>query len=659
MKTNTSDHQSEKLTHTKYRADIDGLRAVAVLSVVFFHAFPAWFKGGFVGVDIFFVISGFLISTIIFENLVRNSFSFLEFYIRRIRRIFPALLVVLIACLIFGWFALFSDEYKQLGKHIAAAAAFVSNLVLWSENGYFDNAGETKPLLHLWSLGIEEQFYIFWPAILWFMWKKRFNLLTITIVIAALSFVHNIFEIQRDAIETFYNPLTRFWEMFAGALLAWFTLQQKANAVGHKSNHWFNSNVQAWLGAILIVVAIMFITKESQFPGWWALLPTLGTVLMISAGTQAWLNRTILSNKLLVWVGLISFPLYLWHWPLLSFARIVESEVPARNIRIAVVIFSILLAWLTYKFIETPIRFGSNAKAKTLSLLGLMIIVGGFGYYVYQQDGLKFRDPTGSEAYIAQTIEQQFSDKCSLEFKKISHCAEKIQSGKSIILLIGDSHVRHTYELIKDQVVNVGYDIIGFSNGGCPFLIDLNTENVNDCVDKNNEVLDFIKDNRSSIKAIIMVGEFTKYIEPGWLISIGGKSKVSLEDALRKTVEKLQDFPIVMFEQVPLITFEPKKCLRRPFRISSNSFACQTSYDTAMSLLQVSRSTIRKAVERFSNVALFNVDSSLCDGETCKVILNGRIIYYDKTHLNPIGVAYVRSQINFAAFISEIIVSNK
>jgi peptidoglycan/LPS O-acetylase OafA/YrhL len=180
------------LTHPKYRPDIDGLRAVAVLAVVLFHAFPGLIRGGFIGVDIFFVISGYLISTIIFENLDRGSFSFREFYVRRIKRIFPALIVVLLACFAFGWFALLADEFNQLGKHIAAGAGFVSNIVLWGEAGYFDNSAETKPLLHLWSLGIEEQFYIVWPLLLWFAWKRKFNLLTIAVLIAIISLALNI-----------------------------------------------------------------------------------------------------------------------------------------------------------------------------------------------------------------------------------------------------------------------------------------------------------------------------------------------------------------------------------------------------------------------------------------------------------------------------------
>ncbi|MEG0759408.1 MAG: acyltransferase, partial [Raoultibacter sp.] len=193
---------SNKLSHPKYRPDIDGLRAVAVLSVVVFHAFPDFIQGGFIGVDVFFVISGFLISTIIFENLEKDTFSFSEFYARRIKRIFPALLFVIVASYVFGWFTLFAEEYKQLGKHIAAGAGFISNFVLWNESGYFDISAEYKPLLHLWSLGIEEQFYIIWPFVLWLAWKKKFNLLTISITFLVLSFLLNIKGIERDSVAT-------------------------------------------------------------------------------------------------------------------------------------------------------------------------------------------------------------------------------------------------------------------------------------------------------------------------------------------------------------------------------------------------------------------------------------------------------------------------
>lgn len=241
-----SPHNSEHLIHPKYRPDIDGLRAVAVLSVVGFHAFPLFVKGGFIGVDIFFVISGYLISIIIVGSLERNSFSFIEFYSRRIKRIFPALLLVLIACFAFGWDALLADEYKQLGKHIAGGAGFISNFLFWGDSGYFDNAAETKPLLHLWSLGIEEQFYIIWPLLLWLAWKKRFNLLTITIAVVVISFALNIGEVKGDdAVAAFYSPQTRFWELLVGSVLAYMTM--------HRQNIFakFKHRLDPWFGQII------------------------------------------------------------------------------------------------------------------------------------------------------------------------------------------------------------------------------------------------------------------------------------------------------------------------------------------------------------------------------------------------------------------------
>jgi peptidoglycan/LPS O-acetylase OafA/YrhL len=394
--------QQTDLSHPKYRADIDGLRAIAVLAVVAFHAFPNWLRGGFIGVDVFFVISGFLISTIIFENLDRGTFSFKEFYARRIKRIFPALILVLIACFAFGWFVLLADEYKQLGKHIAAGTGFVSNFVLWGEAGYFDNSAETKPLLHLWSLGIEEQFYIVWPFVLWFAWKRKFNLLTITIIVAIASFVLNIKGVKQDMVATFYSPQTRFWELLSGSLLAWFAIYKNNSFHSYalKIDGWLAkviysepveaegktlSNVFSFIGLLLLAYGFWRINKELNFPDKWALVPVLGTALIITAGSKAWVNRKILSNKIAVWFGLISFPLYLWHWPLLSFARIVESEVPSRNIRIAAVVLSIALAWLAYKLVERPIRLGKGRKANVTILVVLMAIVGSVGYYSYSK----------------------------------------------------------------------------------------------------------------------------------------------------------------------------------------------------------------------------------------------------------------------------------
>jgi peptidoglycan/LPS O-acetylase OafA/YrhL len=398
-----------KSLHPKYRADIDGLRALAVLSVVGFHAFPSLIRSGFVGVDVFFVISGFLISIIIFENLERNSFSFLEFYARRIRRIFPALLLVLLACYGFGWISLLADEFKQLGKHTAGGAGFVSNLILRNESGYFDNSAATKPLLHLWSLGIEEQFYLIWPPLLWLAQQLRLNLMACLIALAAFSFGLNIGKVGNDSVAAFYNPQTRFWELMIGSLLAYKMLHQESRVfarIKEQSSSFLGlvtpnltlattdvriRNCLSALGVTLIAASALVITADRQFPGWWALMPTLGAGFVISGGQQAWLNRKILSCQALVWLGLISYPLYLWHWPLLSFERIIEGDVPSLELRIATVLISVGLAWLTYFFLERPIRFGGHRKVTTAALCAAMLVTGALGYSSFLQDGLPSR----------------------------------------------------------------------------------------------------------------------------------------------------------------------------------------------------------------------------------------------------------------------------
>ncbi|HKY08666.1 MAG TPA: acyltransferase, partial [Candidatus Binatia bacterium] len=222
---------SAPVTHDRlsvYRPDIDGLRALAVLAVIGYHTFPIWVTGGFTGVDVFFVISGFLISSIIFQSLDAGTFSLANFYARRIRRIFPALILVLASCLALGWHLLLTDEYIQLGKHTAGGAAFGPNFVLIKEAGYFDVTAESKPLLHLWSLGIEEQFYIVWPLLLLLLWRCMGKTLWVIAFLALGSFILNVYLVSDKPVQTFYFPLTRCWELLMGAVLAHLALYQKA-----------------------------------------------------------------------------------------------------------------------------------------------------------------------------------------------------------------------------------------------------------------------------------------------------------------------------------------------------------------------------------------------------------------------------------------------
>ncbi len=371
-------------TNTKYRPDIDGLRAIAVIAVLAFHAFPAWLPGGFIGVDVFFVISGYLISGIILNALQEDRFSFAEFYARRIRRIFPALAVVLAACYGFGWFVLFADDYQQLGRHIAAGVAFVSNIVLWGEAGYFDDAAETKPLQHLWSLGIEEQFYLAWPLLLFLAWRRRINPLWFTAALLAASFLLNVRNIRVDVVGTFYSPFTRFWELMVGGMLACLPhVGAPFSAPFGRAN-----DAATIAGAALIVAAAGLLDGARHFPGLWALLPTIGAFLVIGAGPDAWLNRTLLSRRALVWIGLISYPLYLWHWPLLSFARIVNGETPSPVARLGIVTLSVGLAWLTYELVEKPIRFGTRGRYAVPMLCASMAALLAIAGFTYLSGGL-------------------------------------------------------------------------------------------------------------------------------------------------------------------------------------------------------------------------------------------------------------------------------
>jgi peptidoglycan/LPS O-acetylase OafA/YrhL len=468
------------VAHPKYRPDIDGLRAVAVLSVMMYHAFPATLRGGFIGVDIFFVISGFLISTIIFKNLESGRFSFVDFYSRRIRRIFPALVIVLPTTFVLGWFFLYPDEYRQLGKHVAGGAGFVSNFVLWRESGYFDAAAETKPLLHLWSLGIEEQFYIFFPMLAWSLWKARLNVLSFVALIGILSFLLNLKFVYSDAAMTFYMPQTRVWELLIGSTLALLVMDVSGSLatveesmgkllrslMSHadaESSEIASANAKAWPGALLILVALFKITRDTHFPGEWALLPTLGTVLLIWAGPHAYVNRGLLSSPILVWVGKISYPLYLWHWVLLTYNRIVVGETPSAGVRCAALALAILLAWLTYRLIEKPLRFGGNSREKTLALVIAMIAIAGVGLACFKTNSPSSWffaahnnrvEETDELLAVNQTRLKQWQDpqktvKCfqlpppydtpTGDFFERSGCLTAI-SGKASILLMGDSH---------------------------------------------------------------------------------------------------------------------------------------------------------------------------------------------------------------------------
>lgn len=631
------------LAHPKYRPDIDGLRAIAVLSVVAFHAFPAWMKGGFIGVDVFFVISGFLISTIIFENLDGGTFSFPEFYARRIKRIFPALFLVLVACFSFGWFVLLADEYKQLGKHIAAAAGFVSNLVLWSEAGYFDNSVETKPLLHLWSLGIEEQFYICWPFFLWLAWKRKFNLLTLTVLVALFSFYFNLKGIRKDALATFYSPQTRFWELLSGSILAWFSLYKKYAFARYKSciDDWLVkviyrenveadgktlSNVISFVGSLLLSYGFWQITKEVSFPGKWAAIPVLGAALIILAGPKAWINRTILSSKIAVWFGLISFPLYLWHWPLLSFARIIEGEMPSRSIRIAAVVLSVVLSWFSYRFVERPIRLGVGGRGKVFGLVVLMIFSGACGFYLYKKNG--FANEAKGYCSFAEQYKKFDSIYYKCQNKAIFDSSEiwegyvrcwQSKAGKPNVILLGDSHAENLFfglaNLIKDK------NVASYIKAGRPSLDDENFKFI---------FKELLADNGRGKKVLLT----THYV--------GDWNNGLLIGELQTTVEALKNrgYEVALIGDIPTFSMKPAECKgvsKRKILFRNAISDCQIDVKTASAQKSIYDESLRLIAER-NDIPYVSADDVFCDLKSCSMFDEDfKLLYIDDNHLNPEG----------------------
>ena len=456
------------------------------------------------GVDVFFVISGFLISTIIFKGMSERlrgagggkPFSFIDFYSRRVRRIFPSLIFCLLTFLVLGWFVLLPDEYSLFGKHIMGASAYVSNLLLWREAGdYFQTASQTKPLLHLWSLGIEEQFYLIWPLVLFIAYKLNFNIFTLALVGALASFGFELHSVKVNPTAAFYSPFLRFWELMAGSILAWLKLYkgEMFRGIAERTGPYLAAvllqnpkrsdsvrlcgNILSAIGLALILTAV-FALDSKDFPGYRALLPVMGAVLMIAAGKEAFLNRYVLSNRIMVWFGLISYPLYIWHWPFLSFAWIVGGEMPQLKVRIGCVVLAVVMSAVTYYFVELRLRWGRYGGYKAAGLLSVMMIIGAVGYSIERHDGYtaRMKDP---EQSVVDAINKRIGEdnlRCLKEIPDwtlsdgFNQCRFQRAPGENTIAVIGDSHAQHLYAGLT-ALAQENEGIAVFSAGGAIPLI--------------------------------------------------------------------------------------------------------------------------------------------------------------------------------------------
>ena len=359
-----------------YRPDIDGLRALAVIPVILFHAGFDFFKGGYVGVDIFFVISGYLIASIIIKEVDNGNFTLMDFYERRARRIFPALFMMMLVCLPVAWFWLLPSDFKSFGQSLIAVSTFVSNAFFWFESGYFDTSGEFKPLLHTWTLSLEEQFYIFFPVFMVLFWKLGIRKITIIlslVVLISLVLAHigtNFISNSKVSSGAFYLLPARCWELLLGAICA---LHIYKNGFSKKI---FLNQALSFIGLLMIVAAILFYSKSTPFPSFYALLPTLGAVFLVLFMTPATLSYKLLTTRFMVLVGLISYSAYLWHQPVLAFARHRSFNDLSASMLLLLCALSLVLAAISWRYVERPFRNRSFLTRSQIGSLSLLFILG-------------------------------------------------------------------------------------------------------------------------------------------------------------------------------------------------------------------------------------------------------------------------------------------
>ena len=463
----------------KYRAEIDGLRALAVLPVILFHAGFEWFSGGFVGVDIFFVISGYLITTIIISEMAEGKFSIINFYERRARRILPALFFVMAACLPFAWLWLTPSDLEDFGQSLVAVSTFSSNILFWRESGYFDTAAELKPLLHTWSLAVEEQYYILFPIFIILTWRLG---LKWVLILLSIVFLVSLGAAQWSAYNApdaaFYLLPTRGWELLVGVFAA-FYLKYNTYLKSHSINQ-----ALSLLGFGMIVFSIIAFDKKTPFPSLYTLIPTIGTGLLILCAVPKTVIHKLLSLKFIVGIGLISYSAYLWHQPLLAFAKHVFSEEVPELLMLCLCLMSLVAAWFSWRFIETPFR--NRKRFDRASIFRLSAV----GILMFSTIGLTLHFTNGLERLwlLSYSIEERriyeiiklntdydmydrmYSSNCKLWAKDVSdlpiaefdQCSDRF--GRPLVVL-GDSHAMNIYNIFARSEA---YDfVVGLSQGNC------------------------------------------------------------------------------------------------------------------------------------------------------------------------------------------------
>lgn len=643
--------QPESFGRISYRADIDGLRAVAIISVLIFHLFPNWLPGGFIGVDIFFVISGYLISRILFKGLTNNTFSFFDFYARRVRRIFPAVILVVLVTSVLAYLLLTPYEYKSFVKDIPYAAFFLENYRLYTTTGgYWDISTELKPLMHFWSLAVEEQYYIIYPLLALILWKakQQKSLLIGLLVVGLFSFLINLYDAYHNPTRAFFSLHCRFWELSIGGIYAAIELNYPSwknilyEKLVKKSFYrlWNVDNLFSLVGLSLIIVALIFLEEGKYYPGFRALLPTLGALILIIS-KDSYFNVKVLSNRAIVFIGLLSYPLYLWHWPLIS---LMKNNLTGGGISfsysIIILFLSFILAYLTYEFIERPIRT-QRANFKLVFTLVVSLILSVCALLVIESKSRDYRMQQLPKAvYDVKRENVRGSDSnCKKVFGSGYTVCRSIGSRPSI-LLMGDSHAYWLWNAIKDTKLN---NLFVVANAGATVHEDAYRPKYAKHTKRTKIVWDEIRQNKD-ISTVILAGFWEQ--DASILVSSRYKNSKGWElfvkhwhDTLRE-LERLNKNVIIVLDN-PTVSFNPlDSCFKtRLLNIQEPDIKnCKVSRNKLLTekVYKIRNFFIKLSLE-YSNVKIIDSWDGLCDLEYCYLANQNASFYRDSHHLSTNG----------------------
>jgi peptidoglycan/LPS O-acetylase OafA/YrhL len=624
----------------KYRSDVDGLRAIAVIPVVLFHAGMVRVSGGYVGVDVFFVISGYLITSILLEDIRKERFSIATFYERRARRILPALFTVLFFASLIAYKLLLPNDARDYGRSLIATLGFVSNIELSRQMGYFAAPAEMKPLLHMWSLAVEEQFYIIYPLFLFLVtryFRKRYAIAIGSVLV--LSLVYGIARTETQAATSFFLPTTRAWELLIGGLLAIQSIP--------KLRHQIGANLLGLLGLGLISYSVFAFSAATPFPGYHALYPCVGAALILYSGmAAATLVGSILSFKPIVFIGLISYSLYLWHWVIIVFTKYYLGRPLGSLETIAVIVASFLMATLTWKFVENPFRGRQAIGSRAWIFSGAAVITlffAAYGGLAIASDGFPAR--FSGEARVLMNARDDFwkrRDECDGKI-----CRVGVADAEETFLLWGDSHagaLAPAFEQLALEDKQAG--AVAFESACAPLLqLKRYGANAKDCTEFGNTVLEYIKAHH--IKTVFLHGRWGLYVESArpeqgtpLLLSPSLRPEDNyavFSQLVHSTLKQLRDLDlhVVIIASVPEVGKDVPTALAR-ISMSGKPMEVAPRYDQFMKRQGRAFQVLRSAAEEYSDQIVYPHET-LCDTSECTVMKGNWPLYSDDDHLSVHG----------------------